>query len=120
MDGVASLIRHPSGGPAYVEWDIFGPLELMTWAQKQEFAGRGTEIEEYRKSVQSQGIDLSRFDRDRDAEPLAGSGGRKRLAVGTDVGRSPDRQADQRQDNTHHERHQSNAERDDRSEQRGL
>jgi hypothetical protein len=34
----------------------------MTWAQKKEFARQGTEIEEYRKSAQSKGIDLNRFD----------------------------------------------------------
>jgi hypothetical protein len=63
--GVASFIRQMSGGRQYVEWQVFGPVQLMTIAQKQKLdsLGFGQLIPGLRAAAKSQGIPVDTFDR---------------------------------------------------------
>lgn len=61
-EGVAAFFRTMSGGRLLVEWQVFGPLPLMTFQQKQQSAKAGTEDADYTRLAKAQGVPLDQFD----------------------------------------------------------
>ena len=61
-DGVAAFFRTMSGGRLLVEWQVFGPLPLMTFQQKQQSAQAGTEDADYTRLAKARGVPLDQFD----------------------------------------------------------
>lgn len=60
-EGVAAFFRRMSGGRLLVEWQVFGPLTLATFAEKKQFALAGTEDAVYTARALAQGVPLDRF-----------------------------------------------------------
>lgn len=61
-EGVAAFFRTMSGGRLLVEWQVFGPLPLMSFQQKQLSAQAGTEDADYTRLAKEQGVPLDQFD----------------------------------------------------------
>jgi hypothetical protein len=64
-DGVANYFRQMSGSRRFVEWQSFGPIELMTLAQKLAFDAQGgaSTIAGFRQAAIAKGIPVNSFDR---------------------------------------------------------
>jgi hypothetical protein len=65
--GVASYFRKMSGGRRFVEWQAFGPIDLMTFAEKQDLDKKvpqpQVEIDGFRQAATTKGIPVNSFDR---------------------------------------------------------
>ena len=65
--GVASFFRKMSGGRQFVEWQVFGPIDIMTIVEKQELTKKvplpQSEIEGFRRAGTAKGIPVDSFDR---------------------------------------------------------
>lgn len=65
--GVASYFRKMSGGRRFVEWQVFGPIDLMTFVEKQDLDKKvpqpQVEIDGFRQAATTKGIPVNSFAR---------------------------------------------------------
>jgi hypothetical protein len=62
QEGVAAFVRRMSGGRRYLEWQAFGPVELMTPAQKASWIAKGALGQGNREAARARGIPVDAFD----------------------------------------------------------
>jgi hypothetical protein len=61
-EGVAAFVRRMSGGRRYLDWEAFGPVELMTAQEKAELIAQGKLSEGTREAARNKGIPVDSFD----------------------------------------------------------
>jgi hypothetical protein len=62
IEGVAAFVRLMSGGRRYLDWEAFGPVALMSTAEKDALLAKGTLSQGTRDAARAKGIPVDSFD----------------------------------------------------------